>query len=88
MLHHPSIVPIYSVGTERGVHYYAMQLFHGQSMAEVIDEPSALERPAQQVTQRPPVARRSPTSTEPQNSTRHLPCTTWLPQSGDGCWPR
>ena len=26
-LHHPNIVPVYSVGTERGVHYYAMQIY-------------------------------------------------------------
>jgi serine/threonine protein kinase len=37
-LHHPQIVPIYGVGTERGVHYYAMQLIEGQSLAEVIVE--------------------------------------------------
>jgi serine/threonine protein kinase len=37
-LDHPNIVSVYSVGTERGVHYYAMQLIEGQSMAEVIDE--------------------------------------------------
>ncbi|MCH8922775.1 MAG: serine/threonine protein kinase [Planctomycetes bacterium] len=35
-LHHPHIVPVYSVGCERGVHYYAMQLIEGQSLAEVI----------------------------------------------------
>jgi hypothetical protein len=37
-LDHPNIVSVYSVGTDRGVHYYAMQLIEGQSMAEVIDE--------------------------------------------------
>ena len=37
-LHHPHIVPVYSVGCERGVHYYAMQYIEGQSLAEVIEE--------------------------------------------------
>jgi tetratricopeptide (TPR) repeat protein len=37
-LDHPNIVPIYSVGEERGVHYFAMQLIHGQSMARVIEQ--------------------------------------------------
>lgn len=35
-LHHPNIVPVYSVGCERGVHYYAMQQVHGQSLSELI----------------------------------------------------
>ncbi len=35
-LHHPNIVPIHSVGCERGVHYYAMQYIEGQTLAEVI----------------------------------------------------
>jgi hypothetical protein len=38
-LHHTSIVPVYSVGCERGVHYYAMQFIDGQSVAEIIVDP-------------------------------------------------
>jgi len=37
-LEHPHIVPVYGVGCERGVHYYAMKFIDGQSLAEVIDE--------------------------------------------------
>src|SRR5262249_8148865 len=37
-LHHSNIVPIYSVGCERGVHFYAMQYIEGQPLAAVIDE--------------------------------------------------
>jgi tetratricopeptide (TPR) repeat protein len=33
-LHHPHIVPIFAVGRDRGVHYYAMQLVAGCSLAE------------------------------------------------------
>jgi WD40 repeat protein/serine/threonine protein kinase len=31
-LHHPHIVPVYAVGCERSVHYYAMQFIEGQSL--------------------------------------------------------
>ncbi|MCP4890341.1 MAG: protein kinase [Planctomycetaceae bacterium] len=35
-LHHPNIVPVHSVGCERGVHFYAMQYINGQSLAAAI----------------------------------------------------
>jgi serine/threonine protein kinase len=35
-LHHTNIVPVYSVGCDRSVHFYAMQLIEGQSLSEVI----------------------------------------------------
>ncbi len=35
-LRHSNIVPVYSVGCERGVHYYAMQYVEGQSLATAI----------------------------------------------------
>ncbi len=35
-LDHPNIVPVYMVGEERGVHYFAMQLIRGRSLSEVI----------------------------------------------------
>ena len=37
-LHHNQIVPVYAVGCDRGVHYYAMQFIDGQSLAEIIQE--------------------------------------------------
>jgi serine/threonine-protein kinase len=37
-LQHQHIVPVYAVGCERGVHFYAMQFIEGQSLAAVIAE--------------------------------------------------
>jgi serine/threonine protein kinase/WD40 repeat protein len=37
-LHHPNIVPVYGVGCERGVHYYAMQFIDCQTVADLIRE--------------------------------------------------
>ncbi|MCA9200311.1 MAG: protein kinase, partial [Planctomycetales bacterium] len=36
MLKHPNIVSVFSVGCERGIHYYAMELIDGQSLADVV----------------------------------------------------
>ncbi len=35
---HPNIVPVYAVGHENGVHYYAMQLIDGQSLTKMLAE--------------------------------------------------
>jgi len=35
-LNHPHIVPVYAVGEDHGVHYYAMQLIRGRTLAAVI----------------------------------------------------
>ena len=43
-LHHANIVPVHGVGCERGVHYYAMQLIEGQTLAQVIAEIAATSR--------------------------------------------
>jgi serine/threonine protein kinase len=37
-LHHQHIVPVFAVGCERGVHYYAMQYIDGRSLGDVIRE--------------------------------------------------
>ncbi len=44
-LHHSNIVPVFAVGTERGVPYYAMQFIEGRSLAEVIRELRQLRWP-------------------------------------------
>jgi WD40 repeat protein len=42
-LHHTHVVPVYSVGCERGVHYYAMQCIEGPTVAQVIAERKCLQ---------------------------------------------
>jgi hypothetical protein len=37
-LQHQHIVPVYYVGCERGVHFYAMQFIDGQTLAQVSHE--------------------------------------------------
>src|SRR5579871_3435465 len=44
-LHHTNIVPIFAVGEEHGVHYYAMQFIEGKSLAAVLAESQAGNTP-------------------------------------------
>ena len=43
-LHHTNIVPVFSVGSERGVHFYAMQFIDGQPLSELIRQLHGLEQ--------------------------------------------
>ena len=36
LLDHPNIVPVFSVGTERGIHFFAMQLIEGYTLEELL----------------------------------------------------
>jgi tRNA A-37 threonylcarbamoyl transferase component Bud32 len=45
-LHHGNIVPVFAVGRERGVPYYAMQLIEGRSLAAIIEDLRHNPRPA------------------------------------------
>jgi hypothetical protein len=57
-LRHENIVPVHTVGEERGVHYYAMQFVEGRSLAHLIAElrsPIA-DRPDKSVTVTTPPA--------------------------------
>jgi serine/threonine protein kinase len=74
-LHHQNIVPVYAVGCERGVHFFAMQYIEGQTLAEVIREvrrlagsaaPSAGDPTGPQVP--PPGAAAADTTAEPRGS--------------------
>jgi WD40 repeat protein/serine/threonine protein kinase len=44
-LHHTNIVPVFGVGECDGVHYYAMQFIHGQSLDSVLSELKKLRQP-------------------------------------------
>jgi tetratricopeptide (TPR) repeat protein len=35
---HPNIVPVFAIGQERGLHYFAMQLIGGQSLGQVLEQ--------------------------------------------------
>lgn len=63
-LHHTNIVPVYAVGCERSVHYYAMQYIEGQSLAEVIRQMRAVARGTQD-TSAPMRSSRDSASTQP-----------------------
>ncbi len=45
-LHHTHIVPVFGVGCERGVPFYAMQLIDGRPLSEIIDYLRKHPRPA------------------------------------------
>jgi serine/threonine protein kinase/Flp pilus assembly protein TadD len=63
-LHHPNIVPVYGVGCERGVHYYAMQLIDGRTLAALIQDLRRLAglEPEGQDAPRGPVPEAAPAS--------------------------
>ncbi len=65
MLHHPNIVPVHGIGSDRGVHYYAMQLIEESTLADVIHDLRRLQR-----TDREPLAALQLTSD--LTSGRHL----------------
>jgi tetratricopeptide (TPR) repeat protein len=44
-LHHSNIVPVHYVGCERGVHFFAMQLIEGQTLAAVLQQLRQPKRP-------------------------------------------
>jgi tetratricopeptide (TPR) repeat protein/serine/threonine protein kinase len=47
-LHHTNIVPVFGVGEESGLHYYAMQYIHGLGLDEVLRELRRLKSPGQE----------------------------------------
>jgi WD40 repeat protein/serine/threonine protein kinase len=56
-LHHSNIVPVFWVGCERGVHYYAMQFIEGQTLAGLIQGQQSAASAGQPEGSATPVAR-------------------------------
>lgn len=48
-LDHPNIVSVYAVGSDRGVHFFAMQLIDGQPLDRAIEELRGLNKPDSEV---------------------------------------
>jgi serine/threonine protein kinase len=77
-LHHEHIAPVYAVGNERGVHYFAMQLINGPSLADVLagqrsGSPAAASAdPSTGYTPRPPTPA-ADTAPVARASTERLP---------------
>ncbi len=68
-LHHNNIVPVYAVGTDGGVHFYAMQFIDGQSLAQLLVE---LRRKSQADRPEPSAEAASPSGTaESRESQSH-----------------
>src|SRR5207237_6935293 len=63
-LHHTNIVPVFGVGEQDGVHYYAMQYIRGQGLDAVVAELRHLR-----ADRSPP---RAPASDDPAGSLRFL----------------
>jgi serine/threonine protein kinase/tetratricopeptide (TPR) repeat protein len=97
-LHHSHIVPVYAVGCDRGVHYYAMQFIEGHTLADMIAdlEPQAywngpVSRPDRNRTTQ--YVRRASQEASKSYSPRadRNGCPTALPRTGgtdrNGCPP-
>ncbi len=67
-LHHTNIVPVFEVGRDRDVSFYAMQLIQGQGLDQVIDELQRLRDPGRIANAN---AATSPESLEPPETGSH-----------------
>jgi serine/threonine protein kinase len=59
-LHHTNIVPVYYVGSERGIHFYAMQFIDGQPLSDVIHQLRGQEKKNTKATTAAPTAAYQP----------------------------
>ena len=58
-LHHTNIVPVFEVGRDRDISFYAMQLIQGQGLEQVIDELQRLRQPGRKANSHDPVGPKS-----------------------------
>jgi serine/threonine protein kinase/Tfp pilus assembly protein PilF len=89
-LHHTNIVPVYAVGIERGVHYYAMQFIDGHTLAELIAQqrhghlpapPTVDEAAAAPASTVPPAAQA--TSAAPRDAAYYRRAAEWGIQAAE-----
>jgi eukaryotic-like serine/threonine-protein kinase len=94
-LHHPHIVPVFSVGSDKGVHYYAMQLIEGRTLDQFVrqlrgDENLQQSQLVEPVT--PPTAAPADATDEPfinHNSAGPRPVPHWIHRAdGNACSAR
>jgi hypothetical protein len=45
LLHHEHIAPVFGIGCDQGVHYYAMQFIEGRSLTDLSSKPSPCRSP-------------------------------------------
>ncbi len=50
-LHHTNIVPVFAIGVEEAVHYYAMQLIEGRSLRDIVQDQDHTSLPAKTIAQ-------------------------------------
>jgi WD40 repeat protein/serine/threonine protein kinase len=63
-LHHTNIVPVFAIGCERGLHYYAMQYIEGRTLAQVIADLRGQAAPSKNGDAARPAASDQPANTE------------------------
>jgi serine/threonine protein kinase len=63
-LQHPNIVPIFAVGCEQGVHYYAMRYIDGTTLAQLIRDSQNSDSEVSEVAKHTVVARSPDRATE------------------------
>jgi hypothetical protein len=76
-LHHTNIVPVYEVGREGDVSFYAMQLIQGQGLEQVIDELARLRQPNRRSDGHGPAAPESPDPPATANLTSAAASARW-----------
>ena len=67
-LHHPNIVPVYAVGVDRGVHFYAMQYIEGAPLNHAIEQLASRQSPMAAGV----------TTLRPRSTDELTPLSSWL----------
>ncbi len=82
-LHHPNIVPVFAVGADRGVHYYAMQFIDGQPLDRAIAELRSKFRSAEHDSSVADIEPQADEGGQPEENARGSTCHSFLTQKSD-----